>query len=342
MTGGFGRFVVGTGRCGSTLCSRMLAEHPDVVSLNECFTGLDWGRRFSTDPVSGAEVAAILSTPNQVTHDALSRGYTAEEITYPFRATDRYRRSDPVPWLLVSTLPYLSDDPDALFDRTVEWLRLRPVAPIAEHYSALFDRLAAGAGGGMWVERSGSSVDYLADLDEHFSEARFVHLHRDGPEVALSMRRHALYRLAVQLVYGVVPDGVDPDDDSEEGRDRLVRAWLEGQPPIELYGRYWSDQMVRGCEAAASLPEERLLTVAFVDLVERPVEVMGDLAGFFEFPPSPRFAEQAAMLVDGVPPARYGDLSDQERAALDAACEPGRAALAALQGRGHISPRTNP
>lgn len=340
MSGSRPRFVVGTGRCGSTLCSRMLSEHPAVVSLNECFTGLDWGRRFTREPLTGREVAAILSTPNQVTHDALSRGYTAEEITYPFRPTDRHTVTDPVPWLLVSTLPYLSDDPDALFDRTVAWLSARPEAPIAEHYAALFDHLARGAGGSIWVERSGSSVDYLADLDELFGDALVVHLHRDGAEVALSMRRHALYRLAVQLVYGIVPDGLDPDDDSEEGRDRLVRAWLEGEPPVELYGRYWSDQMVRGCAAAAAIADDRLLTVAFDDLVTRPESTVSAMATFLDLPPDEEFAGSAAALVRGVPPARAVELSPAERAALDVACEPGRAALAALQGRGQVSPRT--
>ncbi len=43
------RFVVGSGRCGSTLLSRMLDAHPDVVSIFEFFTGLDVMRRFSAE-----------------------------------------------------------------------------------------------------------------------------------------------------------------------------------------------------------------------------------------------------------------------------------------------------
>ena len=36
------RFIVGTGRCGSTLLSRMLACHPAVCSIFEFFNGLDF------------------------------------------------------------------------------------------------------------------------------------------------------------------------------------------------------------------------------------------------------------------------------------------------------------
>jgi putative sulfotransferase len=326
------RFVVGTGRCGSTLVSKMLAEHCEVVSLHEVFTGLDWSRRFAPGSFTGAEVADLLATPNPVTHDALSRGYDAEEITYPFRPTDRYTRNDPLPWILVSTLAYLSEDPDALFHRTMAWLRSRGPAPLSRHYRALFEWWAGRAGGSVWIERSGSSVDYLADLRRLFPDARFVHLHRAGEEVALSMRNHALYRLAVQLTYGVLPDGIDPDDDSPEGRDRLVRAWLEGTPPVELYGRYWSDQMERGCAAAAELPPERLLTVSFEALAADPEPHLARIAEFFELPEDPGFARRAARMVRGVPPARAPGLPAGERAALEAACARGRQALAATTG----------
>ena len=40
------RFIVGTGRCGSTLLSTMIAKNPAVLSLFEFFNGLDGTRRF--------------------------------------------------------------------------------------------------------------------------------------------------------------------------------------------------------------------------------------------------------------------------------------------------------
>jgi len=326
------RFVVGTGRCGSTLLSRMLAQHREVVSLHEVFTGLDWGQRFAEGTREGAEVAALLATPNQVMTDVLSRGYRAEEVTYPFRPQDRYRHSDPLPWILVSTLPALSEQPDALFDLSMVWLQARSSAPLADHYRALFAFWARNAQATVWIERSGSSVDYLSDLLRLFPEAKVLHLYRDGREVALSMREHPFYRLAVQLYYGKIPDGVDAADDSVEGVDRLIRAWLESEPPVELFGQYWSEQLVRGLDATQSLPGSTLHTVAFEDLVVQPEEVIAQAADFFELPLESSFARRAADLVRGLPATRFNLLDAASAEALTTACTGGFAALARNAG----------
>ena len=98
------RFIVGTGRCGSTLLSRMLAENPETLSIFEYFNGLDVFRRFAPAPVSGSEFAALISTEQPVLTAVLRRGYDAAEVTYPFGAGGRYRRDEALPWILVSAL----------------------------------------------------------------------------------------------------------------------------------------------------------------------------------------------------------------------------------------------
>ncbi len=315
--------MVGTGRCGSTLLTRMLSCHRDLVGVNEVFTGLDWGIRFTGDEVDGATVAEILGTPNDVVTMVVARGHEAEEVTYPF-GTGRYSRGDELPWILTSTLGHLSGNPDELWDDVSSWLAARPPAPIAEQYRALFEHLAHLQGASCWVERSGSSIDYLGDLLDCFAPAprKVVHIHRDGAEVALSMRNHAFYRLAVQLYYGVIPDGVDPQDE-----EAVVDAWLGGDPPLELFGRYWSEQIANGVDPLGSLSEQELLTVGFSDLVADPATVMTELEGFFELAPDDGFVDRAASLVRGIPPMRAAGLAADELSRVQEACAPGRQCL---------------
>ena len=69
------RFIVGTGRCGSTLLSKMIARNPEVLSLFEYFNGLDGARRFRAEPMSGAEYRDLICDVHPFLHPVLERGY---------------------------------------------------------------------------------------------------------------------------------------------------------------------------------------------------------------------------------------------------------------------------
>lgn len=81
---GMDRFIVGTGRCGSTLLSQMMAQHDHTLSIFEFFTGLDITRRFAKEPIDGAAFAALISRENPIVTMVVRRGYQVPEITYPF------------------------------------------------------------------------------------------------------------------------------------------------------------------------------------------------------------------------------------------------------------------
>ena len=89
------RFVVGTGRCGSTLLSRMLAAHRGVLSIFEFFNGIDAARRFDPAPIDGAEFASLISAEQPFVTAVLRRGYEVPEIVYPFGPGARYRAPEP-------------------------------------------------------------------------------------------------------------------------------------------------------------------------------------------------------------------------------------------------------
>lgn len=335
------RFIVGTGRCGSTLLSRMLAENDALLSIFEFFTGLDWGRRFAPEPIDGAAIAEIISAEQAVVTAVLRRGYPVEEITYPFDDPEvsRYRRDEPLPWILVSMLPRLSRDPDALYEEFIAQLHGQPMQPARDHYRECFDWLTRRLGKQVWIERSGSSVDYLGALHAEFPQARYLHLHRDGHEVALSMRGHHAYRLPISLLYDAVLDSgkrvseLGPIDvHAPPTEDDPITQILASRPSPAAFGRYWTDQLLAGFRSLAQLDADQYLEVRFEDLVERPHEVMRTIAHFFELPEGQGdWIERAALIVKGIPPTRFEALTPQDQESLRAVCRPGQFLL----GRGN-------
>ncbi len=312
----------------------MLARSPEIASVFELFNGLEVTRRFHPEPVPGTEFADLISREQPFLTAVLKRGFDLPEVAYPF-GRGRYRRGDPLPWILVGVLPRLFDDPDAVFDEVVEWGAGLPRQPLVDHYRQLFDWLVEHTGREVWIERSGSSVEYLGSLHELFPRARFVHLHRDGCEVALSMREFPGYRLPVALLYRAPStDGApSPDPAAIDWRapprpDDLVTHILASPPAPEVFGRYWSDQISAGLRAAEKIPPDQFLAIRFEDLVAEPVKVLRRLCAFFELDAEHHgWIESAAALVHGAPPRRYELLDRDECAQLDAACRPGRERL---------------
>ena len=314
------RFIVGTGRCGSTLLSRMLDLHPQVVCLHEFFTGLDWGQRFQAGTVPNPVLVNCLTAEQPVTTEVLARGYTTEEICYPFGAPHARRQmGDKLPWLLISMLSRLSPDPDSLFEDFVGMLRSLPADTLQSLYPQIFTWLARQGGGQVWIERSGSSVDYLADLVAMFPGARFLHIHRDGREAALSIRAHPFYRLGVALLYGLFPAGCS---DAE-----MIDYALQTPPPLEAVGKYWSDQVVNGHQASRHLPRDRYRETCFELLVAEPAAQLEAICDFFQLDVPAGFLQQAVSLSRGVPPLRRDKLTRDELDVLNRACAPGMALL---------------
>lgn len=332
MAGSPARFVVGTGRCGSTLLSRMLAMNGRVLNVFELFSGLDTSFRFTDRAVAGPELARHLRLDHPMLTMVMRRGGAVPEVVYPFgRPGVRHALGEPVPWALAIAIPRISDEPDALFDELLARVEAAPTRPLAQHYRDLFDWLTARCGKSCWIERSGTSIETLGDLVRFFPEARFVHIHRDGLEAALSMREYAVLRVAVAVMNGLAGE----IEYTHEALDRLEREdgaaidrLLATRPPIELYGKYWSDQIERGDAARRKLSEKEFLDVRFEELVTEPVAVLTRIADFLELPHDDgtgagAWIARAAALSDGLPKARSPELSSDERRRLERACRRG-------------------
>lgn len=338
--------VVGTGRCGSTLVSTMMRAHPEVLSVSELFSFVtDLGslipRAFVAQPVSGAEFWRVMAACHPRESLLLRHGLRMDEVIYPFER-GRYRPETGVPAVLLTTLPHLDDDPDALFDELAAVVCARPPAPMAEHYRGMFEHLVQRYGRRTWVERSGGTLRIVHRLIEAFPTARFVHLVRDGRDTAISMSRHIGFRMALVGFQLLEMLGVDPweSDDRREAGDLAddlaallpecftAEAFTRYDISPSLCGHYWSGEIRRGVEVLAALPPERVTTLRYEDLLDDPhthVARLGEALGLGEVDPQWHRAA-VAMVARGR--SAWRSLPDAERRELQHACAPGFAALA--------------
>lgn len=339
-------FVVGTGRCGSTMLSNMLRMHPDVLSLSEFMVAIaDFGGRISQAfrgaPIGAQELWAILGGchPRQTT--MVRHGCEVEEMIYPLRPGSRFNRSTGVPAVMFATLPHLTRNSDKLFDELRRFVMTLDEALPVIQYRRVFEWLRRRLGKRVWVERSGGSLRGAGRLAQAFPDARFIHMIRDGRDCAMSMSRQLAFRLHVATTIQSAALGCDPFECADRRRawmlPRKLRKLLPEhfdaetlrtlRLPPALFGWHWSVEIRRGEAALASIPQERVLTVHFEDLLREPARWLRQMIEFID--PSlvdEQWLRDAASLA-GSPRSSWRKLPAVDRALLEWSCIPGQRAL---------------
>src|SRR5215470_16615092 len=82
-------FIVGTGRCGSTMVSSIVRLHPRLLSLSEFFASLA-GRAFTLRNPDGEQFWHLLSRLSPVAARMFAKGYTMRELLYHFGPGARF------------------------------------------------------------------------------------------------------------------------------------------------------------------------------------------------------------------------------------------------------------
>lgn len=293
-----GVFILSMGRSGSTLLSRMLQQHPAICSISEYWTSL-FMRGFGNPSLSGREFWELLSVPpnwfGTWVEKARAAGALPSEIIYD-DSRGRYRLCD-CPPIAAMTLPALDDDPDARVDSLAQSVPGWPMASVSTHSARLFDLLTASLQKRIWVERSGLSYWYVPDLLEGFPDARFVHLHRDGREVVLSMMGMRFFDpvARVSWMLNITPGtrlqkllffakrdlarrlllriaDIERVITRQRKRDRpySLPDRLSPAQRLRAYAHFWANTSELALEAMTKIPEERLLTLKYEQLVSAP------------------------------------------------------------------------
>jgi len=141
---------------------------------------------------------------------------------------------------------------------------LDQLAPEASDYahlvSLLYDAFARLHGKPLGGEKSPGYVRHMPMLQALFPEARFVHLVRDGRDVALSL-----------LDWG-------KGKNSPKGPARKYRLWAHS--PLGVCALWWVRKAGQGRLDAQRLPSGRLLEVRYEALVADPAPELRKIAAF--------------------------------------------------------------
>ena len=335
-------FIVGTGRCGSTMLSNMLREHPQVLSLSEFFGLVGEGGKvpeaFAPESMDGRRFWSIVaSTTAPLLNFALRNRLPVPEYLYDCDApAARFSSQTGVPAILVTTLPHLTEDCDALFSVLEKEVTAWPAAMIGEHYRHLFGWLAQHFGKRLWVERSGN-IRLNEKLLALFPEARFVHLVRDGRDAAISMQGHLVFRLGLLMIRIEQCLGVHPLQSADRARINDVptelrpflperfslEAFLAFRIPLQLCGEFWAQEIDTGLAVLRALPADRLLTLRYEDFFVDPKRQLDALTTFLDDGLIDEEWSIRCAATVRKPKSSWRDLPAEEARALTEACHPG-------------------
>ena len=287
-------FIVNTGRCGSTMLAEMLHCNRRWLVLSEYLSYLS-SYALPQRALTGQEYWDSLATQSPVLREMHLAGQRQAEVLYEQGRHGEWPLHE-APAIMLTTLPFLSDNPLPLFRALEESIRPRARAPVAEHMRVVFSTLARQTSRGLWIERTGDSLLLVGVLRRMFPGARFVHLYRDGRDVACSMRRKPDFRAKVSYYRTLRGIGLNPYRSSwaygvapwhrwvEHLGSRIldVRFFTDAQVSLEQCGQHWAWMIEAGLAELDHVPPENLHSIRYEDLVTDPQRVLSDLGTFLE------------------------------------------------------------
>lgn len=339
-------FIVGTGRCGSTMLSNLLNTHPEILSVSEFFSAItDLGGRipemFSEDVIDGAtfwgKISAVLPRKNTM----IKQYVDMPEVLYPYLSEGAvYSRESGVPAILHTTLPHLTERYEELYQRVGGFIKQQPEARLRCHYDTLFSYLTAEFKKSVWVERSGGVCVCIDELYKMYPDANFIHIVRDGRNTAISMRRHTGFRMFMLASTISQYLGVDPfESDDRSNSDRLPEElhcflpenfdrekFLDFRFSHKEMGDLWTHQISNGMRVLNALPSDRVLTLGYENFCAKPQEHLEKITDFMGLKRSSKWEDEMANNVK-LSVSSWLNESDAIQMELEASCRAGMTLL---------------
>ncbi len=305
-------FMLGTGRCGSTIVGQVVAMHPDVgfiANVDDRFAGLNRKGRLNN------RIYRSLPAPLQKQggrRGGRQRGGIAAGVrSVAMTPSEGYRLLDR------HVSPMLSEPVrDLVADDASAWLSSR--------LRSFFERRAAAQGRPLFLHKF-TGWPRAGLLHAVFPDARFVHVVRDGRDVASSLVQQPWWA----GFHGPGAWGFGPLSAEDE------QTWIDsGRSFPVLAGLEWKLLMEAFAAAQPSVPEQAWLELRYEDLVARPREQVERLISHLGLEWTDAFDRAFAGLE--FTPARTGayreELSARDADLLDRVLAP------ALRAHGYETP----
>jgi hypothetical protein len=159
-----------------------------------------------------------------------------------------------------------------LFEATRAALN-QETSTVVEFNDALYRVLAAAAGRCVVGDKTPDYCAYVTLIQSLWPKAKFIHVIRDGRDVALSMSKHPGYqRMASLMIPNWVPLSLDK---RYAMTDRLNRA-----PTLEDYIGLWDLRIRRTLDDARCLPADSYFELRYENLLQDPQAEATRLAAF--------------------------------------------------------------
>ncbi len=149
----------------------------------------------------------------------------------------------------------------------------RSAKTFVEFVCALYDALAALHGKPLAGEKTPSYVHQVALLHRLFPQTRFVHIVRDGRDVALSVLDWAVKEKRARY--------------SRSPRRGPARRLLWDEEPIAAIALWWRRQASMGRREGAPLGPKRYHEIRYEDLIDAPERCLASVALFLDLPYEP-------------------------------------------------------
>ncbi|MBD3307297.1 hypothetical protein GF339_12725 [candidate division KSB3 bacterium] len=277
-------FIVGTGRCGTTLLRKLLVQHPDVYIPQETHWLPILANYFGMQRVPHTEIFRV------VENTYMAKGKTALE-------------------------------------RILKENALEP----EDFRQDLFSRFGASAGTvpdfmavfyGLLAERNGASIcgdktpDYgfcMTMLQQFWPQAKFIHIFRDGRDVALSMSKVLSFRYLVawEINHWF---GIAYKKQYEQKQALVVRSpapskswfahWRKPIPlqqpelPLERFYELWRSRLLRIRDEAHRLSRDCYQEIRYADLLSNPIPLLRHISQFLNLPERGNWMKEASTMIN--------------------------------------------